>query len=92
MDFIITENYHTRLWEDVADSVWIKSPKLRAEDWAPYDDRGMKLMMNEYKEQIKKGIELKDLFLSYCDDTLKKKDVKYHQYYEIVKKTQSDKD
>ncbi len=70
----------------IANNVWRSQTHLNAQMWQPSDDKGMKLMIDDYKEQVKKAVILKDKFLPYCDDGTKTKDKSFQKYYDIINK------
>jgi len=72
----------------IADKVWASSGHMRAEMWQPYDDNGMKLMIEDYKKLIKKAIDLKDTFLPFCDKSMKIKDQELKELYDKIKATE----
>ena len=72
--------------KEIANNVWRSQTHLNANMWQPGDDNGIGLMVNHYKEQIKKAVELKDKFLPFCDDGMKEKDKSFQKYYDIINK------
>ena len=68
------------------DKHWRLTPHMKSDMWTPDTDYGMALMIDSYKEQMYKLVELKDAFLEYCDQDMKSRDEKCQEYYDLIKK------
>lgn len=71
--------------KEIADKVWTYTAHLQANEWQPYSDDGMALLINDYKKYVKKAVDLKDTFLPFCDENMQKKDQKHRETYNKIR-------
>lgn len=72
--------------KEVFNKHWNLIAHLKSDMWQSYSDYGMALMIHSYKEQMQKLVELKDVFLPYCDDALKERDNLFKENWDLIKK------
>lgn len=73
--------------KELADTVWVSVAHLQANEWQSYSDEGMALMINDYKDHAKKAVELKEIFLTFCDEKTKLDDQRHNEQYDKIKTT-----
>jgi hypothetical protein len=76
---------------EITNKHWRLTAKLRANMWQTYSDHGMALLMNSYREQMAKLVELKDVFVPYCNQRTKNDEAKYQKNYDLIKKENKEK-
>jgi len=77
--------------KNMLDKHWRLTPHMKSDMWQPDTDYGMALMIDSYKEQMYKFVELKDAFLQYCDQDMKDRDEKHQKYCDLIKKEDEEK-
>ena len=69
----------------IADKHWEHTKIMSSDMWDTFEDNEIESMMNYFIVQMQKLVELKDIFLQYCEKSVKNKDLEYKENYELIK-------
>ena len=69
----------------IADKHWEHTKRMSSYMLDTFDDNEIKSMMKNFIVQMQKLVELKDIFLQYCEESVKNKDLEYQKNYELIK-------
>jgi len=72
---------------EVAEKYRIHTTKKTSKSWDVESDSGLEQLMESYKEEMFNLIQLKDILLKFCDNTIIGMDAQLEENYDMIRKT-----
>jgi hypothetical protein len=72
---------------EIAEKYRIHTTKKTSKSWDVDSDSGLSSLMSSYKEEMFNLIQLKDILLKFCDDSVIGRDSQLEENYDLINKT-----